>query len=245
MWFTKANRVWEKLPDDEIIRRLTPREGKIDMVLDTDTFNEVDDQFALAYCMLSPERLNVQAVYAAPFYNDRATGPEDGMEKSYGEIVRLLGKMRRAPDGLVLQGQRRAYLPEARTPVDSRRRAGSGRPRHGARRRPTRSMSAAIGAITNVASAHPHRAGASPARSSLVWLGGRPAALPLRPTEFDLRAGRTRRARAVLDSGVPIVLDALPGRRPRICWPPCRSCTTCIGGAKRAVRRACRAFRRV
>ena len=26
MWFTKANRVWEKLPDDEIIRRLTPRE---------------------------------------------------------------------------------------------------------------------------------------------------------------------------------------------------------------------------
>ena len=97
MWFTKANRVWEKLPDDEIIRRLTPREGKIDMALDTDTFNEVDDQFALAYCMLSPERLNVQAVYAAPFYNDRATGPEDGMEKSYGEIVRLLGKMSRAP----------------------------------------------------------------------------------------------------------------------------------------------------
>ena len=27
MWFTKANRVWEKLPDDEIIRRLTAEGG--------------------------------------------------------------------------------------------------------------------------------------------------------------------------------------------------------------------------
>ena len=151
MWFTKANRVWEKLPDDEIIRRLTPREGKIDMVLDTDTFNEVDDQFALAYCLLSPERLNVQAVYAAPFYNDRSTGPEDGMEKSYGEIVRLLGKMGRAPEGLVYKGSR-AYLPEANTPVDS----------PAARDLVARAMArdeadplyvCAIGAITNVASA--------------------------------------------------------------------------------------------
>lgn len=47
-------------------------EGKINMVLDTDTYNEVDDQFALMYALRSPERLNVEAIYAAPFYNNRS-----------------------------------------------------------------------------------------------------------------------------------------------------------------------------
>ena len=55
------------------------------MVLDTDTYNEIDDQFALVYALLCPEKLNVEAVYAALFTNDRSTGPGDGMEKSYEE----------------------------------------------------------------------------------------------------------------------------------------------------------------
>ena len=45
-----------------------PLSGRLDMVLDTDTYNEVDDQFALVYALKSVERLNVQAVYAAPFH---------------------------------------------------------------------------------------------------------------------------------------------------------------------------------
>ena len=56
------------------------------MVLDTDTYNEIDDQFALVYALLSPERLNVEAIYAAPFHNKRSQGPEDGMHRSYDEI---------------------------------------------------------------------------------------------------------------------------------------------------------------
>ena len=63
------------------------------MVLDTDTYNEIDDQFALVYALLCPEKLNVEAVYAAPFTNDRSTGPGDGMEKSYEEILRLLERL--------------------------------------------------------------------------------------------------------------------------------------------------------
>ena len=55
------------------------------MVLDTDTYNEIDDQFALAYAVLSPERIDLQAVYAAPFKNQRSESPGDGMEKSYQE----------------------------------------------------------------------------------------------------------------------------------------------------------------
>ena len=44
-------------------------------------YNEIDDQFALVYALLCPEKLNVEAVYTAPFTNDQSTGPGDRMEK--------------------------------------------------------------------------------------------------------------------------------------------------------------------
>ena len=75
MWFEKGRMNWDIPSDEELVRRLQPPKGKVDMVLDTDTYNEVDDQFALSYALLSPEKLNVQAIYAAPFYNDRSGGP--------------------------------------------------------------------------------------------------------------------------------------------------------------------------
>ena len=78
------------------LKQLEPPTGTIRMVLDTDNFNEVDDQFALAYAVLSKEKLNLEAVYAAPFNNSRASGPGDGMEKSYQEILKIL-KMLNVP----------------------------------------------------------------------------------------------------------------------------------------------------
>ena len=42
------------------IERLQPVTGPIRMVLDTDTYNEIDDQFAVVHALLSPEtRLNL------------------------------------------------------------------------------------------------------------------------------------------------------------------------------------------
>ena len=43
-----------------------PTEEIVDVVIDTDAYNEVDDQFAIAWALRSPERVNVEAVYAAP-----------------------------------------------------------------------------------------------------------------------------------------------------------------------------------
>ena len=63
-----------------------PGPGRVRAVLDTDTFNEIDDQYALAYSLLSPERMAVEAIYAAPFVNDRSRSAAEGMEKSYEEI---------------------------------------------------------------------------------------------------------------------------------------------------------------
>ena len=41
----------------------------IDVVLDTDTFNETDDQYAIAYMLQYSQKLRVRALYAAPFAN--------------------------------------------------------------------------------------------------------------------------------------------------------------------------------
>ena len=38
----------------------------MDVVLDTDTYNEIDDQYALAYLIKNDEKLKLKAIYAAP-----------------------------------------------------------------------------------------------------------------------------------------------------------------------------------
>ena len=45
--------------NQKILRMLRRPEGQIDVVLDTDTYNEIDDQFALVYALLTPECINL------------------------------------------------------------------------------------------------------------------------------------------------------------------------------------------
>ena len=92
------------------------KKGIIDVVLDTDTYNEIDDQFALAYMLRSKEKFNLKAVYAAPFFNDRSTGPKDGMEKSYAEIDKI---MRLTGESVVSFRGADAFLTDEKTPVVS------------------------------------------------------------------------------------------------------------------------------
>ena len=77
----------------QLLERLRRPEGKVDVVLDTDTYNEIDDQFALAYLIKSADKLNLKAIYAAPFFNEKSEGPADGMEKSFQEIHHILSLM--------------------------------------------------------------------------------------------------------------------------------------------------------
>ncbi|MEY9130942.1 hypothetical protein ACVIWV_002940 [Bradyrhizobium diazoefficiens] len=68
------------LTDAVRLKLLEPPVGRLRVVLDTDTYNEIDDQFALVQMLLSPERFEVEAIYAAPFFNARADSPGHGME---------------------------------------------------------------------------------------------------------------------------------------------------------------------
>ena len=55
------------LSEDFVRQRLEPPSGKVRVVFDTDTANEIDDQFALAWALLSPDEMDVEAVYAEPY----------------------------------------------------------------------------------------------------------------------------------------------------------------------------------
>jgi hypothetical protein len=101
-----------------IIERLKWPESPVEAVLDTDTYNEIDDQFAVVYALLSPERIRLRALYAAPFHNKRSEGPEDGMEKSFAEIHRLLELMELPEAPPVFRGSA-SWLPDRETGVDS------------------------------------------------------------------------------------------------------------------------------
>jgi purine nucleosidase len=181
------------------LERLQPLTGKVRMVLDTDTYNEIDDQFALVQALLSPERLDVEAVYAAPFHNTRSTGPSDGMEKSYQEILRLLDRLGVSPDGFALRGSP-GFLPdwdhphrsEAALDLVERAMAVSSEPLY----------VVAIGAITNVASAILIEPGIIE-RIVVVWLGGH-ARHWSHTREFNLEQD-IQSARLVFDSGAPLV----------------------------------------
>lgn len=184
---------------DEIrIARLAPPTGRVSMVLDTDTFNEVDDQFALAYALLSPDRISLEAVYAAPFLNSRSKGPADGMERSYEEILRVLEKLGVASPPPVFRGST-DYLVDETTPVES----------EAARDLVARAHAAdgvlyvvAIGAITNVASAilmDPSIV----EKIVVVWLGGHSFAWK-DTREFNL-VQDIPAARVVFGSGAPMV----------------------------------------
>ena len=44
-----------------VFKNLSVPTKKIDVVLDTDAFNEIDDQYAIAYMLKSMDKLNVKA----------------------------------------------------------------------------------------------------------------------------------------------------------------------------------------
>ena len=65
-------------------------EGPLRVIIDTDTANEVDDQFAIAWALMSPHRLSVEAIHAAPFCHGLYFDVVDAAaERRGGERTRL------------------------------------------------------------------------------------------------------------------------------------------------------------
>lgn len=191
-----------RLSASERVERLEPPNGDVTAIIDTDTYNEIDDQFALVYAFLSDE-IDVEAVYAAPFHNQQSDGPADGMEKSYEEIMRLFDLLD-VPDrdSLAFRGATR-YMDDAGGPVDN---PATDDLIERARTRPDDAdplYVVAIGAPTNVSAAI-ERAPEIVEDIVVVWLGGHPLYWH-GAEEFNLYQD-LRASRVLFDSGVPHVL---------------------------------------
>ena len=183
---------------------ISPASSPVRVVLDTDTYNEVDDQFALAHLLMSPDRIRLEAVYAAPFYlpycNDRSTSPVDGMERSYEEILRVLELVPTPQPPQVLRGSTQ-FMPGATQPVESP--AALDLVRRAMTVQDEKLYVLAIAAPTNVASAlllEPRIA----EKIVVVWLGGNAPYWP-HTKEFNLEQD-IHASRVLLDVNVPLVL---------------------------------------
>ncbi len=69
---------------------IPPRDRRIRLLIDSDCKNEIDDQYAIALAILSPERFAIEGFVGANF--DNAWGGPDGIEKSAREIELVLEK---------------------------------------------------------------------------------------------------------------------------------------------------------
>jgi purine nucleosidase len=201
------------------LARLQPPAGRLPVIIDTDTANEIDDQFALAWAALAPERIELLAVLAEPFsfgHRRAALGrelkdlapfnpPGVGMARSHAEALRILALLPGGAGIPVLRGSA-GYLAAADHPQDS----------EAARHLVARAMAQpdeaplvvlALGCVTNIASAllmEPRLV----QRLVVVWTSGWPSHAPHVNASLNLEQD-VHATRVLLDSGVPLVY--LPG----------------------------------
>ncbi len=84
-----------KLTEAEYKHILRIPQGRVRCVIDTDARNEIDDQFALAWALLSQDQLQIEAMYAAPYsFRNRL------------EEIRLADELRQRDTPLTAEEQR-------------------------------------------------------------------------------------------------------------------------------------------
>lgn len=183
-----------------LISKLSPAdEGVLEVILDTDTYNEIDDQFAVVYALLASERMNVNAIYAAPFLNKRSNSAGEGMEKSYEEILRLLTRLDVSPDGFVYKGSDKFIVDNDDKPVES---AATRHLIDHVKEKEGITYIVTLGAPTNIASAI-MLAPEIKDKIVVVWLGGK-AHHWATASEFNLMQD-LKASQILFDSGVPLV----------------------------------------
>ena len=190
------------MTQEQFFKNLTVPTGKVDVVIDTDAYNEIDDQFAICYMIKSAHKINMKGICAAPFLNDRSVSAADGMKKSYDEIFKLLTLAEREDLKQIVYKGSEEYLKDETTPVESE--AADFMARLADEYSPENPLYiVAIGAITNVASAilkNPNMK----ENCVVIWLGGHAKHMPYAACEFNMRQDIAA-ARVVFGSGVPLV----------------------------------------
>ena len=190
------------MTQQQFLKNLSVPTGKVDVILDTDTFNEADDQVALAYLLKCEDKANVIGICAAPYSGPgKVDTPAEGVVNSYNEIFNIL-KLAKREDmcDRVYMGSK-FYLSNEKTPVESpaadfiAEKAKNYSPEN-----PLYII--AIGAITNVASAILKNPDIKE-NCVVVWLGGHAQHFP-DTAEYNLRQD-VAGARILFGCGVPLI----------------------------------------
>jgi purine nucleosidase len=207
-----------------------PGDGVLDVVIDTDVTNEVDDQLALVWAMLRPDRIRLLALHACPWAHDeqlltepafltevdradfaamgvragsiRTVTAAEGVERAAAECRRLAALV--GVDVPTVDGAR-AVMADPQTPVRSDAVDSLIALAHQDREGPLHGL--AIGAATNVSSA----VLVDPSireRIVVVWTSAYPSFWPYPNASFNM-AQDLHASRVLLESGVPLVY--LPG----------------------------------
>lgn len=169
--------------------------SKLKVILDTDTANECDDQFALAYLLKSQDKFDIEAITVAP-YSHKDETILGGREKSQAEIIKICNWLNFSTDERVFLGAEK-YMNSS----DAMNPASEKIVEIAMKNEKTYIL--AIGTPTNVAIAiktHPEII----KRISVVWLGSN-GLLQTDNTDFNFRQDITA-VRTLFESGVDLTV---------------------------------------
>ena len=141
--------------------------NKPNVILDTDMFNEIDDQFALCYLIKNIEKINLQAITIAPFSNSgysSAKTIKEGLKLSYDTTLKILDLLNYDFKDNVFLGSEN-YFKDATSTIEATNKIIE------IARKNNRTTIVAIGAITNVALAL-NKAKDIIDKVEVIWLGG-------------------------------------------------------------------------
>ena len=191
------------MTQEQYLKNLMPPVGTVDVVLDTDAFNEIDDQYAISYMVKHTEKFRVKGICAAPFTKPHAPTPKIGMERSYEEIRKLLQLLQREDLVSCVYPGAETYLADEKTPsVSPAAQFMAELAKNYTAEQPLYIV--AIGAVTNVASAlllNPNMK----ETCVIVWLGGKAMHMPQPCGEYNMRQDIAA-ARVVYGSEAPLVM---------------------------------------
>ena len=174
--------------------------SKKKVILDTDMFNEIDDQFALTYLMKSLDVFDLEAITIAPFSKSGYANTmtiEDGTEKSYEVTLNILDMLNKSEyKDIVYKGATKYFKDskESNKAVDKIIEIAN---------KNDKTTILAIGAITNVALAI-EKAPEIINKIKVVWLGGN-TFLTKDNSEFNFRQDIPA-VQKVFDSKVELVV---------------------------------------
>ena len=185
---------WKELY--EVIKKMEKKK----VILDTDMFNEIDDQFALTYLIKSLDVFDLQAITIAPFsksgYADTMT-IEEGAEKSYETTLKILDMLDKSEYKTKVYKGATKYFKDSEESNEAVEKIVE------IANKNKKTTILAIGAITNVALAIKKYPGIIN-KIKVVWLGGN-TFLTKDNSEFNFRQD-IKAVQTVFDSKVELVV---------------------------------------